>query len=83
MVRLGGDEFVILFAADDEVLAAGLRRHLAAAPRGPATLPPWSASIGIAPCPPGSATLQSAMQQADEALYAAKQARRANVAHAA
>lgn len=83
VVRLGGDEFVILFAADDEVLAAGLRRHLAAAPRGPATLPPWSASIGIAPCPPGSATLQSAMQQADEALYAAKQARRANVAHAA
>ncbi|KQN37313.1 hypothetical protein ASG37_09575 [Sphingomonas sp. Leaf407] len=83
VVRLGGDEFLILFMPDDEVLAATLRRHLGTAPHGPANVPPWSASIGIAHCPAGSATLQGAMQAADDALYAAKQARRSGVPFAA
>lgn len=82
-VRLGGDEFLVLFAPDDEMLAAKLQRHVAAAPHGPATLPPWSASIGIARCPAGSTTLEGAMQQADEALYTVKQARWAGTAFAA
>ncbi|KQM24774.1 MULTISPECIES: GGDEF domain-containing protein [unclassified Sphingomonas] len=82
-VRLGGDEFLILFAAGDDRLAASLQRHVAAAPDENPAWPRWSASIGIAPCPAGSTTLQGAMHAADETLYSVKKARRSGAACAA
>ncbi|QQO16603.1 EAL domain-containing protein [Bradyrhizobium diazoefficiens] len=78
--RLGGDEFVILLpqrnAEDAERVAAGIAEALAAPLRLGSKLMPMSASIGISLYPDHATDIDTLMQQADAAMYMAKQAGR-------
>ena len=78
--RLGGDEFVILLpqrnAQDAERVAAGISEALAAPLRLGSKLMPMSASIGISLYPDHATDIDTLMQQADAAMYMAKQAGR-------
>lgn len=78
--RLGGDEFVILLpernAQDAERVAAGITEALAAPLRLGSKLMPMSASIGISLYPDHATDIDTLMQQADAAMYMAKQAGR-------
>lgn len=78
--RLGGDEFVILLpernAQDAERVAAGITEALAAPLRLGSKLMPMSASIGISLYPDHARDIDTLMQQADAAMYMAKQAGR-------
>ena len=78
--RLGGDEFVILLpqrgAAESERVAAGITEALAAPLRLGSKLLPMSASIGISLYPDHATDIDTLMQQADAAMYMAKQAGR-------
>ena len=82
--RYGGEEFLMLLP-DCDLGAAfervdDVRRRVQAMHEGADTaLPNVTASFGIAVVPPGAATLDDAIRQADEALYAAKQAGRNRV----
>ncbi|MGX4770031.1 EAL domain-containing protein [Bradyrhizobium guangdongense] len=78
--RLGGDEFVVLLphrnAQDAERVAAGITDALAAPLRLGSKLMPMSASIGISLYPDHATDIDTLMQQADAAMYMAKQAGR-------
>ena len=78
--RLGGDEFVILLpqrnAASAERVAAGITEALARPLRLGSKLMPMSASIGISLYPDHATDIDTLMQQADAAMYMAKQAGR-------
>jgi diguanylate cyclase (GGDEF)-like protein/PAS domain S-box-containing protein len=78
--RLGGDEFVILLphrnAEGAERVAAGITEALAAPLRLGSKLMPLSASIGISLYPDHATDIDTLMQQADAAMYMAKQAGR-------
>ncbi len=78
--RLGGDEFVILLpqrnAASAERVAAEITRALARPLRLGSKLMPMSASIGISLYPDHATDIDTLMQQADAAMYMAKQAGR-------
>ncbi|UWU79280.1 EAL domain-containing protein [Bradyrhizobium huanghuaihaiense] len=78
--RLGGDEFVILLpqrnAEAAERIAAGITEALAAPLRLGSKLMPMSASIGISLYPDHATDIDTLMQQADAAMYMAKQAGR-------
>jgi diguanylate cyclase (GGDEF)-like protein/PAS domain S-box-containing protein len=78
--RLGGDEFVILLpqrnAQAAERVAAGITEALAAPLRLGSKLMPLSASIGISLYPDHATDIDTLMQQADAAMYMAKQAGR-------
>ncbi|MBC9882082.1 EAL domain-containing protein [Bradyrhizobium sp. INPA01-394B] len=78
--RLGGDEFVILLphrnAESAERVAAGITEALAAPLRLGSKLMPMSASIGISLYPDHATDIDTLMQQADAAMYMAKQAGR-------
>jgi len=78
--RLGGDEFVILLpqrnAESAARLAADITEALAAPLRLGSKLMPMSASIGISLYPDHATDIDTLMQQADAAMYMAKQAGR-------
>ncbi|MFT4118885.1 EAL domain-containing protein [Bradyrhizobium sp.] len=78
--RLGGDEFVVLLPQRDagsaERVAAGITEALAAPLRLGSKLMPMSASIGISLYPDHATDIDTLMQQADAAMYMAKQAGR-------
>ncbi|WBL76871.1 EAL domain-containing protein [Bradyrhizobium xenonodulans] len=78
--RLGGDEFVILLpqrnAASAERVAAGITEALAAPLRLGSRQLQMSASIGISLYPDHATDIDTLMQQADAAMYMAKQAGR-------
>ena len=78
--RLGGDEFVILLpqrnAEAAERVAADIAEALAAPLRLGSKLMPMSASIGISLYPDHATEIDTLMQQADAAMYMAKQAGR-------
>ncbi|MGL9621190.1 EAL domain-containing protein [Bradyrhizobium sp. U531] len=78
--RLGGDEFVVLLpqrnAESAERIAAGITEALAAPLRLGSKLMPMSASIGISLYPDHATDIDTLMQQADAAMYMAKQAGR-------
>jgi diguanylate cyclase (GGDEF)-like protein/PAS domain S-box-containing protein len=78
--RLGGDEFVILLpqrtAEGAERVAAGITEALSAPLRLGSKLMPMSASIGISLYPDHATDIDTLMQQADAAMYMAKQAGR-------
>jgi diguanylate cyclase (GGDEF)-like protein/PAS domain S-box-containing protein len=78
--RLGGDEFVILLpqrtAEGAERVAAGITEALAAPLRLGSKQMPMSASIGISLYPDHATDIDTLMQQADAAMYMAKQAGR-------
>lgn len=78
--RLGGDEFVILLpqrnAESAERVAADITEALAAPLRLGSKLMPMSASIGISLYPDHATDIDTLMQQADAAMYMAKQAGR-------
>jgi diguanylate cyclase (GGDEF)-like protein/PAS domain S-box-containing protein len=78
--RLGGDEFVVLLpqrtAEGAERVAAGITEGLAAPLRLGSKLMPMSASIGISLYPDHATDIDTLMQQADAAMYMAKQAGR-------
>ncbi|MCK1392675.1 EAL domain-containing protein [Bradyrhizobium sp. 1] len=78
--RLGGDEFVILLpqrtAEGAERVAAGITEALSAPLRLGSKLMPMSASIGISLYPDHATDIDTLMQQADSAMYMAKQAGR-------
>ncbi|MCP3446333.1 EAL domain-containing protein [Bradyrhizobium sp. CCGUVB14] len=78
--RLGGDEFVVLLpnrnAESAERVAAGITEALASPLRLGSKLMPMSASIGISLYPDHATDIDTLMQQADAAMYMAKQAGR-------
>ena len=78
--RLGGDEFVILLpqrnAENAERVAAGISEALAVPLRLGSKLMRMSASIGISLYPDHATDIDTLMQQADAAMYMAKQAGR-------
>lgn len=78
--RLGGDEFVILLpnrnAESAERVATDVTEALAAPLRLGSKLMPMSASIGISLYPDHATDIDTLMQQADAAMYMAKQAGR-------
>jgi diguanylate cyclase (GGDEF)-like protein/PAS domain S-box-containing protein len=78
--RLGGDEFVILLpqrtAEGAERVAAGITEALSTPLRLGSKLMPMSASIGISLYPDHATDIDTLMQQADAAMYMAKQAGR-------
>lgn len=78
--RLGGDEFVILLpqrnAESAERVAADITEALASPLRLGSKLMPMSASIGISLYPDHATDIDTLMQQADAAMYMAKQAGR-------
>jgi predicted signal transduction protein with EAL and GGDEF domain len=78
--RLGGDEFVILLpqrnAESAERVAAGVTEALAAPLRLGSRQLQMSASIGISLYPDHATDIDTLMQQADAAMYMAKQAGR-------
>ncbi|WP_027519562.1 EAL domain-containing protein [Bradyrhizobium sp. WSM1417] len=78
--RLGGDEFVILLprrnAESAERVAAGITEALAAPLRLGSRQLQMSASIGISLYPDHATDIDTLMQQADAAMYMAKQAGR-------
>ncbi len=78
--RLGGDEFVILLpqrnAESAERVAAGIMEALTTPLRLGSKLMPMSASIGISLYPDHATDIDTLMQQADAAMYMAKQAGR-------
>ncbi|MET4069341.1 putative signal transduction protein with EAL and GGDEF domain [Bradyrhizobium sp. S3.2.6] len=78
--RLGGDEFVILLpnrnAESAARVAADVAQALAAPLRLGSKLMPMSASIGISLYPDHATDIDTLMQQADAAMYMAKQAGR-------
>ena len=78
--RLGGDEFVILLpqrnAEGAERVAADIAEALARPLRLGSKLMPMSASIGISLYPDHATDIDTLMQQADAAMYMAKQAGR-------
>ncbi|WP_407188096.1 EAL domain-containing protein [Bradyrhizobium centrosematis] len=78
--RLGGDEFVILLpqrnAESAERVAAGITEALAAPLRLGSKLMQMSVSIGISLYPDHATDIDTLMQQADAAMYMAKQAGR-------
>jgi diguanylate cyclase (GGDEF)-like protein len=78
--RLGGDEFVILLpnrnAESAERVAADVTQALAAPLRLGSKLMPMSASIGLSLYPDHATDIDTLMQQADAAMYMAKQAGR-------
>ncbi len=78
--RLGGDEFVILLpnrtAEGAERVAAAINEALTAPLRLGSKLMPMSASIGISLYPDHATDIDTLMQQADAAMYMAKQAGR-------
>lgn len=78
--RLGGDEFVILLpqrnAESAERVAAGITEALAAPLRLGSRQLQMSASIGISLYPDRATDIDTLMQQADAAMYMAKQAGR-------
>lgn len=79
--RLGGDEFVILLpdrdAAGASLAASRIMEALAAPLKLGARQVPLSASIGISFYPDSATDLDTLIQQADAAMYKAKQAGRA------
>ncbi len=82
-IRYGGEEFVILLPDCDlggafERLDM-LRESIATMHAEGGALPVITVSIGVALVPPGAASLDDAMHQADEALYAAKRGGRNQV----
>jgi diguanylate cyclase (GGDEF)-like protein/PAS domain S-box-containing protein len=78
--RLGGDEFVILLpqrsAESAERVAAGITEALASPLRIGSKQLQMSASIGISLYPDHATDIDTLMQQADAAMYMAKQAGR-------
>lgn len=78
--RLGGDEFVIILpnrnAEGAERVAADITDALAAPLRLGSKLMPMSVSIGISLYPDHATDIDTLMQQADAAMYMAKQAGR-------
>jgi diguanylate cyclase (GGDEF)-like protein len=90
--RFGGEEFVVLLAGlagggygELETVAERIRRHVAnlrveiPTPDGPLTIADLSISVGAAVHTEGDPDLQSLLQIADAALYAAKGAGRNTV----
>jgi diguanylate cyclase (GGDEF)-like protein len=92
--RFGGEEFVVLLTGRDGPATAGgdlhsvaerIRRRIEAlqvlipTPDGPLTVDSLSVSVGGAVSAPGSTDLQTLLQIADAALYAAKRAGRNRV----
>lgn len=87
--RLGGDEFAVLLPETDHAGAMTLARRLRDALRQPVTLTsgvevPVTVSLGVV-CRAGEEvpTAEALLQEADEALYAAKRAGRDGVVAAA
>jgi diguanylate cyclase (GGDEF)-like protein len=80
LARLGGDEFVV-FAVDSSnpnAIRARIAAALAAFNRGGREPFELAASVGTAMSSPSStATIEALLQEADEKMYAEKQARRA------
>ncbi|RXH19276.1 EAL domain-containing protein [Bradyrhizobium guangzhouense] len=78
--RLGGDEFVVLLphrnAEGAEQVATRITEALTAPLRLGSKLMPMSASIGISLYPDHATDIDTLMQQADAAMYMAKQAGR-------
>ena len=81
--RIGGDEFALFVAGHGEDDAVGLAGRIADAIRGTISLGgrPFhtSASIGIAVVQPGSADAETAVRQADIAMYEGKRRRPGSV----
>ena len=79
--RLGGDEFVMLLpdcdAAGASLVASRIMEALAAPLKIGARQVPVSASMGISIYPDNASDLDTLIQQADAAMYKAKQAGRA------
>jgi diguanylate cyclase (GGDEF)-like protein/PAS domain S-box-containing protein len=79
--RLGGDEFVILLPGRDasaaSLVASRIMEALAAPLKIGARQVPMSASMGISIYPDNATDLDTLIQQADAAMYKAKQAGRA------
>lgn len=78
LARLGGEEFVLLFPQDHAVAVRdrleGVRIAMAVPPGATASLlPVVTTSFGLAPIGPAPGSLREAMEQADRALYRAKQ----------
>lgn len=80
--RRGGDEFAVLLCDVDTALAAKIAEALVAALSAPypEVRSKVSASIGIAMFPRSGVTLEELLQEADEFLYAAKDAGKGRVA---
>jgi diguanylate cyclase (GGDEF)-like protein/PAS domain S-box-containing protein len=84
LARYGGEEFVALLSATDAaqagLVAERIREHIAAlvveTTKGNTQV---TVSIGIASITPADASIDTVIQRADEALYAAKQAGRNRV----
>ncbi len=78
--RLGGDEFVIVLPNCDAARASSVASHITAALAPPLRLGsrqvPISASMGISIYPDNATDIDALMQQADAAMYKAKQAGR-------
>jgi diguanylate cyclase (GGDEF)-like protein/PAS domain S-box-containing protein len=78
--RLGGDEFVIMLpncgAADASRIASGITEVLALPLRLGNRQVPVSASMGVSVYPDSAEDIDTLMQQADAAMYKAKQAGR-------
>jgi diguanylate cyclase len=81
--RYGGDEFVVIAASPDVAAVAPLAERLGTATRGHYELPGGTldyagASVGVATAAPGDPS-DVVLARADEAMYAAKRARRQGV----
>lgn len=78
LARFGGDEFMVLMGQADTEAALDLARRLIEALSAPypGVRPAVSTSVGIALYPDSAATLETLMEVADGALYAAKRAGR-------
>jgi len=78
--RLGGDEFVLVLpnrdAAEASVIASRITDALVQPVRIGATQVPMSASMGISLYPDNATDIDTLIQQADAAMYKAKQAGR-------
>jgi diguanylate cyclase (GGDEF)-like protein len=80
LARLGGDEFVVMAvgSADAEAVRARLATEVAAFNAEGSAPFKLAASVGIARSSPSSpASIEALLQEADEKMYAEKQARRA------
>ena len=82
--RVGGEEFILLLPNADAAMAGKVAERLRARVAGSVCQhvgTPVTISLGVASWPCGSASIEDVLENADLALYAAKQAGRNTVQH--